>query len=519
MQIWPHLTPLSPELLHIQSAFSLLSSFLPLNLLFEPAHILLPIMQGLRSPSLRHLPWALSYNGARRNLTTAASRFNGALQQDSYSKPDSVAPRAEPPSSILPDHSNLNDKFPMSCASQSVLEKVGNSETLWTGKEELYLHLDNQKTIKLPYTYLRDLCQCRVCKDQHSKQRSFRTSDIPKDIAPSRVNWNGRTLSITWASDISGSNTPHESTWDRDFLESPIFNTHQQHRSPNCTRTTWGRDEMVKTQHWVSYNDYSTDDLKFATAMRALQRQGLIFVKGIPDSRSMVEQVATRMGPLRNTFYGSTFDVRTVPEAINVAYTNQFLGFHMDLMYMNEPPGYQLLHCLENSCSGGESMFGDTFLAAKIMKSQYPEAYQLLCEQRLGYEYRHENHIYYNERPLFELDPRTHDLLHVNYAPPFQSPLPTPDGKDHDSSMVNKLRDALATFTSIIDQEDHIFELKLNPGECVIFDNRRTLHARRQFNSREGSRWLAGAYVDTDALLSRFAVCQHQHPSAWGYNS
>ncbi|KAJ5781359.1 hypothetical protein N7457_006519 [Penicillium paradoxum] len=478
-------------------------------------------MQRLQTPILRQLPRALLYNGPRRNLTATASRFNGALEQDSYNKPELVTAQAGIPLSVPQQFSNSDGNLQHSTSGvpQSIIEKVGKPGSFWVGKEELYLHMDDQKTIRLPYTYLRDLCQCGSCKDQHSKQRSFRTSDIPKDIAPSRVNWNGKQLSITWANDISEPNTAHESTWDCEFLKRPVFNTHQQHQSADCKRFFWGRDEMIKMQHWVSYEDYTTDESKFATAMRALQRQGLIFVKDIPKSRSMVEKVATRMGPLRNTFYGSTFDVRTVPEAINVAYTNQFLGFHMDLMYMNEPPGYQLLHCLENSCSGGESMFGDTFYAAEVMKLQYPEEYKLLCEQRLGYEYRHENHIYYNERPVFEHDPQTKELRHVNYAPPFQSPLPTPDGKDHDASLVNKLRDSLAKFTSIIDKEDHIFELKLSPGECVIFDNRRTLHARRQFNSSEGSRWLAGAYVDTDALLSRFAVCQHQQPSAWRHNS
>ncbi|KAJ5463829.1 hypothetical protein N7475_008773 [Penicillium sp. IBT 31633x] len=469
--------------------------------------------------SFRQLPRVL-HTIPRRNLTAAVSRFSGTLEEKTH-KSDPVAAKIEPPQSIPEQSSkangsiqNIAPRVPMRTGASN-MEQKDKHASFWAGEEELYLQISDQKTIKLPYTYLRDLCQCGSCKDEHSKQRSFRTSDIPKDIAPSQVNWNGTKLSITWATDILGSKPAHESTWDRDFLEKPIFNTHRQHQSAECKQTIWGRAEMEKSQHWVSYKDYTTDEFKFAAAMRQLQRQGLIFVKDIPDSRLMVEKIATRMGPLRNTFYGSTFDVRTVPEATNVAYTNKFLGFHMDLMYMNEPPGYQLLHCLENSCSGGESMFGDTFLAAKIMKSRYPEEFDLLCEQRLGYEYRHECNIYYNERSVFEHDPQTQDLRHVNYSPPFQSPLPTLDGKDHDAGLINKLRDSLAKFTSIIDNKDHIFELKLNPGECVIFDNRRILHARRQFNSSKGSRWLAGAYVDTDALLSRFAVCKRQHPSAW----
>jgi len=357
-----------------------------------------------------------------------------------------------------------------------------------------------------------------LCKDPHSKQRSFRTGDIPQDIRPSWIKWDGEELSIKWAKDIPGYSTDHVSIWSRQFLKKPIVDTHDRSRLPRDAPLLWGQSKMNWLQHWVSFEDYVNDDFAFTVAMRNLKRMGLIFVKDVPESREMVEKIATRMGPLRNTFYGSTFDVRTVPEAKNVAYTNQFLGFHMDLMYMNEPPGYQLLHCLENSCSGGESLFGDSFWAAAAMKKEAPKKYQLLSEHCLGYEYNHENHIYHNKRPVFELDPKTKELLHVNYSPPFQSPIPSPDGKDHDAGFVSELVEAVRTFTTKVDSEKATFEMKLAPGTCVIFDNRRIVHARRQFNASEGSRWLAGAYVDTDALISRFAVCRRNHPKAWGWS-
>ncbi|KAJ5874973.1 uncharacterized protein N7529_003403 [Penicillium soppii] len=404
------------------------------------------------------------------------------------------------------------------CTSDGVfIEPTENKENVWLGSGELYL-LDNKKPIKLPLAYLRDACLCPLCKDPHSKQRTFRTGDIPQNIRPRWIKWDGKELSIKWANDIPGYSTDHTSVWTGDYLKRPIFNTHERAHSPDDGPLLWGQSRMNRLQHWVSFEDYVNDDHAFTVAMKNLKRMGLIFVKDIPESREMVEKIATRMGPLRNTFYGSTFDVRTVPQAKNVAYTNQFLGFHMDLMYMNEPPGYQLLHCLENSCSGGESLFGDSFSAAHAMKMEAPQMYQLLSEHCLGYEYNHESHVYYNKRPIFELDPVTKELLHVNYSPPFQSSIPSPDGRDHDVRFVSKLVHAIKTFTTKIDSTSATFELKLAPGTCVIFDNRRIVHARRQFNASKGSRWLAGAYVDTDALLSRFAVCKRQHPEAWRWN-
>jgi alpha-ketoglutarate-dependent taurine dioxygenase len=274
---------------------------------------------------------------------------------------------------------------------------------------------------------------------------------------------------------------------------------------------------MERYQHWTTLDDFLHSDTKFTFAMQNLARLGLIFIKDIPPYRDMVENIATRMGPLRNSFYGSTWDVRSVPEAKNVAYTNQHLGFHMDLLYMNEPPGYQLLHCLENSCDGGESLFADTFNIADRMKRTNPSDYYELTRRHLGYEYVHEDSIYHNTWPVFELDPKTKELKNVNYSPPFQSAVPTWKGEAGKQNRLNyeKFWKAMYRFTKDMESEDSVFKLKLNPGECVIFANRRVVHARNKFSTEHGSRWLAGAYVDEDAMLSRFAVTKEADLDNW----
>lgn len=392
-------------------------------------------------------------------------------------------------------------------------------------KNNLALSSPDIERMKLSYVYLRDLCKCSKCVDPHSKQRSFRTSDIPKRIAPRNVKWDGEYLQIEWDEGAKEGDDKHVSRWHYSYLDSPSIDTHDAFQKSTIA-FPWSSDRMQKYQHWIPYEDFMTGGDDFIAAMRNLQRSGLIFVKDIPHSRESVEKIATKMGPLRNTFYGSTFDVRTVPQAKNVAYTNTFLGFHMDLMYMNEPPGYQLLHCLENSCEGGESLFADAFRAASIMKNRYPTQYALLAKFHLAYEYVHEDNIYYNIRPVFEIDRETKQIRHVNYSPPFQAAIPSIT-KSRDvigtkriaKDQFVELKEALQRFTHIIESPESVFELKLNPGECVIFDNRRIVHARRQFNTSEGSRWLAGAYVDTDAMLSRFNVCNKQNPTVWNRSS
>ena len=70
------------------------------------------------------------------------------------------------------------------------------------------------------------------------------------------------------------------------------------------------------------------------------------------------------------SFYGLTFDVISQEQAINVAYTNVNLPYHMDLIYMESAPGLQYLLCRKNDKSvvGGTSILVDTFAVAEELK-------------------------------------------------------------------------------------------------------------------------------------------------------
>lgn len=76
------------------------------------------------------------------------------------------------------------------------------------------------------------------------------------------------------------------------------------------------------------------------------------------------------------------FDVNFQPDAINVAYTKNFLPLHVDLAYLESPPGIQLLHCLRNDpqVDGGESILLDGWAVAQSMKKHYPLHFKTLSE-------------------------------------------------------------------------------------------------------------------------------------------
>ena len=83
-----------------------------------------------------------------------------------------------------------------------------------------------------------------------------------------------------------------------------------------------------------------------------------------------VGSVAGRIGGVMPTIYGQFWDVKTVANPINCAYTNHALDLHQDLAYYESPPGIQLLHCVrfDEGIKGGDSTFVDSFLVAERLR-------------------------------------------------------------------------------------------------------------------------------------------------------
>jgi gamma-butyrobetaine dioxygenase len=369
--------------------------------------------------------------------------------------------------------------------------------------------------VKWHPVYLRDMCACPRCKDPSSTQKTFQTSDIPHNIQASLVEFEGDdSVKITWENDIPGFGPdPHVSTFSKDF-----FYTHLTQRSLADARfeppeyRAWSKRRINRELQSLNFDDYMKDDEVLYSALMFLNMHGILLLKGVPESETAVEDITSRMGTLRDTFYGRTWDVKSVPEAKNVAYTNQFLGLHMDLLYMANPPGFQLLHCLKNTCKGGSSLFSDAFHAAHQLS---PIHFQRLIATKIGYQYKNAGEHYYHEHPVIEaqnyrsLRWNRPILKQVNYSPPFQADhLTTAAFQTHPLPQLLK---SLKQFALRVEDPENQYEYKMQEGECVIFNNRRVLHGRREFDAAEGERWLKGAYVDTDVFLSRFRVLNEKY--------
>lgn len=308
----------------------------------------------------------------------------------------------------------------------------------------------------------------------------------------------------------------------------------------NLSAPTGDAPARLRPELELSHAEFQTPE-GLHRALSTLRETGLVFLRDVPtdatdDAACELRRVATRIGGLRNTFYGPTWDVKALGEhGRNVAYTNVDLGLHMDLLsvsrpsalslssrgapadtrrppasssrarrYFENPPQIQLLHCLRNRVvSGGDSYFVDAFAAAERLHASNPAAFWLLSRAPVAYHYKNDAHHYRFAHPVLETTtthghPRPRDLRHVNWSPPFQGPLPVTNA--------GPVLDALAAFERELRAPELEYRTRMCEGDLVLFDNRRVLHARTAFvepprGEGDGlpSRWLKGGYVDGDA--------------------
>ena len=383
----------------------------------------------------------------------------------------------------------------------------------------------NQASLDL--LYLRDSCSCSRCVNPSTQQKLFETSELPLGMAAQHHRWlPDGSLEILWENDIPGIED-HRSVFSRAFL---LEQTQSQDQRLRATGTYWDHvawdkatlERESRALHF-HYDEFVSHDRTLSQLVDRLHTFGLAFVTGVPGEPRALKTLAQRIGPLRQTFYGETWDVKSKSSPINVAYTADELDFHMDLLYMVDPPYVQMLHCIKQSTRGGDSRFADGVLAFERFQHEYPHLVRHLIDFPVTYQYKNDGHWFRRTRNFLDGGALTNesnrfnrsrvlqypiDYESINWSPPFQGPFEqySIDNSSGGTTTIRDYVEAARTFKKLLADEAAVYETRLEEGTCIIFNNRRVLHARRPFQTEGGERWLKGCYIDGDYLKDRYRV-------------
>jgi len=346
-------------------------------------------------------------------------------------------------------------------------------------------------------TWLRDNANDPKTRDKNNGQRLISISDILVNSYIKSASLDKKHKNITLKFLPKKKQVKFSSSW----LESHAYDKKQNNLKVwiDPDLKTWTKASLKRVPI-INYKTAKSNKKLFIRWLKSLNYYGFAKMTRCEKKSGTLIQIADLFGYVRETNYGKWFEVRSEINAINLAYTNLGLQAHTDNPYRDPVPTIQILYCLENSASGGDSTVVDGFNAAVRLKNENPDYFNLLSKYCARFEYNGDKGAHLqSRRPIIELSPDG-ELIAIRFNNRSAAPITDVPYDD----MANYYK-AYRAFSDIINDPNLAVNFKLNPGECFITDNTRVLHARTAY-SGAGTRWLQGCYVDKDGLLSTIST-------------
>ena len=351
----------------------------------------------------------------------------------------------------------------------------------WTDGEVSHFH----------FLWLRDNCPSSI--HQNARMRIFNILDVSKNIYPIKysINDDGN-LILDW------SESNHQSIYLANWLREHCY-TIKNKKKFQSPYLLW--DASVKNNldsFKIDHEEVMNSDEGLLKWLEKLHTFGLAILINCPTKKNSAFKILNRISHIRETFFGTPFEVINIPKPNNTAYTADALRSHTDLPYYEYAPGYQFLHCLINDASGGMSSTIDGFAVANHLRKEDPETFNSLTDTYVKFKdedyTQNKTRIFHS--PLITTT-KNNDFNDIRFSMAAMGVI------DIEPNKMKKFYDAYRKFASLLHDKKFIVNFRLQAGCIFSFNNRRVLHGRTEFNPNSGQRHLQGYYLDRDELVSR----------------
>jgi len=348
---------------------------------------------------------------------------------------------------------------------------------------QVLLH-DAQGERPLPALWLRARSPDPLERDEVTGQRLTNPHQLPDDLALTAARLDGDRLHLSFSDG-------HSSVFDpQELISGAVLHEGCPPARP------WRADlSPLPIHQWPELDQ----DAKLLAATRDLIELGFVLIHATPTDPQAILAIARRFGYVRETNFGTFFEVYSRPNSTDLAYRPVALGPHTDNPYRTPVPGLQLLHCLQNETSGGLSTLVDSLAVAEQLQREDPEGFALLSRTPVRFEYRDATTQLVAVKPMIELD-GSGEMIGVHYSPRLDD---MPLMSDADTRRYHRAR---KRFGQLFEDPHYELRFKLDPGQLMMFDNNRVLHGRTSFDPSEGHRQLQGCYIDRDGPRSLYRV-------------
>jgi len=335
-------------------------------------------------------------------------------------------------------------------------------------------------------------------RDPHSGQRLIDVADLPEDPRiRSAVARDGMVV-VEWESESQ------RTSFDLGWLSEQAAD--RAHQRPELATRLWLEGAALDASRdfaWTALSEAQGNPAAPLDWLTRLLQDGIAFLSGVPCKEAAILEAMSLIGRISETNYGRVFDVRSVPQPENLAYSDFGLGLHTDNPYREPVPGFQALHVLVASPAGGESLFADGFAIAERLRASEPDAFSRLARTPVPFLYRSKDAELYAERPLIQLSCRG-DVTAVHYNSRSIAPLRLP------ASDTRPYYAAYRRLGALLRDARFQLQLRLDDGNLVVFDNQRILHGRKGYSSARYPRHLRGCYLTRDSVYCETALLRRR---------
>ena len=335
-------------------------------------------------------------------------------------------------------------------------------------------------------------------RDAQSGQRLTDVMDLPANPRIRRAALESDSIAVEWTDGASA--VSFDLRWLHDNAPG------RTRRPPELEVKHWlegARLDAARDFAWLPIATLQADAPRRLGWLTRLVQEGIAFLSGVSSVDQAILAAVAPLGLVIDTNYGRLFDVRSVPQPENLAYSDLGLGLHTDNPYRDPVPGFQALHCLVASNEGGENTFADGFAIAEYLRETDPAAFAILTQTAVPFRYRSRDAELYSEKPLIQLS-ITGELRAVHYNNRSIAPLQLALAE------TDRFYAAYRRLAQLLREPRFQMRTKLNDGDLVVFDNRRTLHGRTAFSSARFPRHLQGCYLARDSVLSETALLRRR---------
>jgi alpha-ketoglutarate-dependent taurine dioxygenase len=367
---------------------------------------------------------------------------------------------------------------------------------LWSNPDLLCIEWSDGTLVEYASIWLRD--NLREDRDPHSGQRLIDVVDLPEDPKIRSAAARNGAVAIEWEGEPLASS-----------FELPWLLAQAPSRRPEFTRGRWlegARLNAARDFAWAAFFAAKAERALRASWLERLLQDGIAFLSDVPACESGILDAAALVGRVAETNYGQVFDVRSIAQPENLAYSDLGLGLHTDNPYREPVPGFQVLHALIACADGGESLFADGFAIAEHLRVTDAEAFAILTQTPVPFRYRSKDAELYAERPLIQLS-CAGEVSAVHYNNRSIAPLRLA-ARD-----ARAFYGAYRRFAALLRDARFQLQSRLGDADLVVFDNQRILHGRRAFSSGRHPRHLRGCYLTRDSVYSEAALLRREFPA------